>query len=233
MTTKTKPTAVEASDAIKEEQLDISSLKEYEFNAKEHKEDSDDFKALVSSISRHGISSPINVDKNMVIITGHGRVMACKKLGLPTIRGRIRTDLTDNQVKELRISDNRSVSNEYDTALQRLEFKQLDVSETDLTALNINMAEFEKMTLDFTVMDSAAFTEDLDKDVDDQAKESEQDIKKTDLKLVSVVNGLGFKVVTVDATRKIAKFIATLQEQFDLEDPAAAFVKFIEEVEAR
>lgn len=61
---------------------------------------------VANSIREFGFKVPIIVDKNNVIVAGHTRLKAAKKLGLekvPCIRA---GDLTDDQIKAFRIADN-------------------------------------------------------------------------------------------------------------------------------
>jgi ParB-like chromosome segregation protein Spo0J len=210
--------------------MSVDELKPYPLNSKVHTEEN--ITGLVSSISRHGMSNPITVDKNKVIIGGHGRLEACKRLGKKVVEVRMFHDLSAQKVKELRIAENKTASTEYDSAILKLELAEIDFDEIDITSLGFDKMEFEKLTADYNIRDEDAFTENLNDDVDRQTEEGERDIQIADLKLVPVATGLGFKFVSVDATRKIARFVADLQEQYELEDPALAFVKFVEEMAA-
>ena len=73
---------------------------------------------VAGSIAEFGFRNPIIVDKNNVIIAGHTRLLAAKKLGLaevPVIRA---DDLTETQVKALRIADNKTAElAEWDTEM--------------------------------------------------------------------------------------------------------------------
>lgn len=63
--------------------LDISEIKEYENNSKEHPEWQ--ISQIANSIERFGFNDPIAIDENNIIIEGHGRYLAAKKLGLNKI----------------------------------------------------------------------------------------------------------------------------------------------------
>ncbi len=63
---------------------------------------------VAASIKEFGFKNPIIIDKENVIIAGHTRLKAARKLGLqevPTIKAE---DLTDEQVKALRLVDNKT-----------------------------------------------------------------------------------------------------------------------------
>lgn len=63
--------------------------------------------ALAKSIEEFGFCQPISVDKDMIIITGHTRWKAAKKLKLKTVPVQVIDWLTDNQVKAYRLVDNK------------------------------------------------------------------------------------------------------------------------------
>lgn len=63
--------------------LNISEIKEYENNSKEHPEWQ--ISQIANSIKKFGFNDPIAIDENNIIIEGHGRYLAAKKLGLNKI----------------------------------------------------------------------------------------------------------------------------------------------------
>jgi len=217
----------------KVELMDIDTLKPYRYNSKVHTEDG--INKLMQSITQYGLANPIIVDKDMIIICGHGRVQACKKLGWKFINVQMRADLSKKGANKLRISENRVTSTEYDSGKSKLELEELDLGDLtelkdiDIEGLGFEKIEIEKLFDDYTVMDNAALTEDLDADIDEQAKEGIADIEKADLKTVNVGVALGFKAVPIASSRHIAKFIASLQDEYGM--PAdQAFIKFIEDM---
>jgi len=60
--------------------FEIAKLKENPKNPKEHTEKQ--IKAIAESIKKFGFTQPILVDENNVILAGHGRTEALKKLGI-------------------------------------------------------------------------------------------------------------------------------------------------------
>ena len=82
---------------------------------------------VAASIKEFGFKNPIIIDKENVIIAGHTRLKAAKKLELkevPVIRVE---DLTENQIKAFRIADNRtSEFAEWDMELLEIELEGLD-----------------------------------------------------------------------------------------------------------
>ncbi len=90
---------------VKFEIIDLNDIVPYVNNPKTHPERQ--IQALMSSIKQFGYVAPIIVDKDNVIIAGHGRYEALKRLGykkVPVIRA---DHLTPEQVKAYRIADNR------------------------------------------------------------------------------------------------------------------------------
>ena len=85
--------------------MDISLIKAYERNAKEH--NSKQIKLIANSIKRFGFLQPIVIDKNNEIVVGHGRYLASKLLDLKDIPV-IQTDnLSDKEIEAYRIADNK------------------------------------------------------------------------------------------------------------------------------
>lgn len=107
--------------------LDINLLKPYEKNNKKHPQSQ--VEDIAESIRQFGFKQPIVVDKDKVIIIGHGRFEAAKKLGLETVPCVIADDLTEEQVKKLRIVDNKTNESEWDIDSLMFEIKDLKFDE--------------------------------------------------------------------------------------------------------
>ncbi len=61
---------------------------------------------LMRSIKEFGFNTPIVVNSDGVVITGHARLKACRKLGYKEVPCVV-VDLTDEQAKKYRIADNK------------------------------------------------------------------------------------------------------------------------------
>ena len=59
---------------------------------------------VASSIAEFGFKNPIFIDKNNVVVNGHTRLLASKKLGLKEVPCIVIDDLTDTQIKAFRIA---------------------------------------------------------------------------------------------------------------------------------
>ena len=82
----------------------IGEIKPYEKNPRKNDDAVD---AVASSISQFGFKNPIVIDGNNVIICGHTRYKAAKKLGLEKVPCVVADDLTDEQIKAYRLADNK------------------------------------------------------------------------------------------------------------------------------
>jgi len=121
-------------------EIDIYKLKPYKLNAKQHPESQ--IEGLSQSIKTFGFTQPIVVDKNNEIIIGHGRLEAAKKAGLKNVPIVKRDDLTANEVKALRLIDNRIAETSWDSQLLHLDLSELDY---DLSDFNI---DFEDLAIE-------------------------------------------------------------------------------------
>ena len=90
---------------------------------------------VANSIKEFGFQQPIVIDKNGVIVAGHTRYKASKKLGLEKVPCIIADDLTDEQIKAYRLADNKvSEKSEWDFDLLQDELSEI---------LNIDMEMFD------------------------------------------------------------------------------------------
>lgn len=63
--------------------------------------------AVAASIKEFGFKQPIVIDAEKVIVAGHTRLKAAKKLGLEKVPCIMADDLTDQQIKAFRLADNK------------------------------------------------------------------------------------------------------------------------------
>lgn len=84
--------------------LKVSDLKPYEKNPRKNDEA---VKYVAESIREFGFKVPIVIDKDNVIVAGHTRYKAAKKLKLKEVPCIIADDLTDKQIKAYRLADNK------------------------------------------------------------------------------------------------------------------------------
>lgn len=107
----------------------VADLVPYEKNAKMHNETQ--IKNVAESIKQFGFVQPVVVDKDNVIVIGHCRTEAAKLLGMDEVPCVSVDDLTDEQVKALRIVDNKANESPWDDPLLLQEVETLDLSAFD------------------------------------------------------------------------------------------------------
>lgn len=89
---------------VKVQIVDIEDVKPYERNPRRN---AHAVQAVAESIKEFGWQSPIIVDKDYTIISGHTRRLAALSLGLKEVPVYVAEDMTPEQVRAFRIADNR------------------------------------------------------------------------------------------------------------------------------
>ena len=105
-------------DKLKVEYRNVADLNPYENNPRLNDGAVD---AVAASIKEFGFKVPIVVDSDGVIVTGHTRLKAAKKLGIDTVPVIVADDLTPEQVKAFRLADNKTGE------LAQWDFDKLDI----------------------------------------------------------------------------------------------------------
>ena len=131
---------------LKIEYLPVGSLKPYEKNAKKHP--AEQVEHIANSIREFGFRQPLVIDKDNVLVIGHGRLLAAKKLGLDAVPCVRADDLTDEQIKALRLADNKTNESEWDFDLLGGELD--DIFDIDMEQFGFNLEEddFDESDLD-------------------------------------------------------------------------------------
>lgn len=111
--------------------LKIKDLQPYEKNPRKN-DGAVDY--VANSIKEFGFKVPIVVDKDNVIVAGHTRYKAAKKLGMKEVPAIVASDLTNEQIKAFRLADNKVAEQaEWDYSLLADELDEI---------LDINMQDF-------------------------------------------------------------------------------------------
>ena len=84
--------------------LSVADLIPYENNPRDN-DGAVDY--VAKSIKEFGFKVPIVVDKNYIVVAGHTRLKASKKLGLEKVPVIIADDLSDEKIKAFRVADNK------------------------------------------------------------------------------------------------------------------------------
>lgn len=122
----------------------IEELKMYDKNPRKN-DDSVDY--VANSIKQFGFKVPLVIDKDGVIVTGHTRYKASKKLGLKEVPCIIADDLTPEQIRAFRIADNKvTEKSSWDLDLLKEEFD--DLLDFDMTDFGFGNFEISMLTTD-------------------------------------------------------------------------------------
>ena len=109
----------------------LAELMPYAGNAKKH--DSTQIANVAESIRQFGFVQPIVIDRDDVIVIGHCRALAAKKLGMKEVPCVCVDDLTPEQVNALRIVDNKSNESPWDFDVLHDELAELDLRDFDFS----------------------------------------------------------------------------------------------------
>ena len=109
--------------------IKTEQLVPYDKNTKKH--DKTQINNVAESIKQYGFVQPIVIDKDNVVVIGHCRLLAAKKLKMKEVPCVCVEDLTEEQVKALRIVDNKSNESEWDFEFLADELLEIDLSAFD------------------------------------------------------------------------------------------------------
>lgn len=107
----------------------LREITPYDKNAKKH--DKTQIANVAESIKQYGFVQPIVIDRDGVIVIGHCRALAAKKLGMKEVPCVCVDDLTPEQVNALRLVYNKSNESDWDFDLLKDELPELDLSDFD------------------------------------------------------------------------------------------------------
>lgn len=108
----------------------VNDITPYEHNPRKNDDAVD---AVAASIKEFGFKVPIVIDKDGIIVAGHTRLKAAKKLGMEQVPCIVADDLTDEQIKAFRLVDNKVAE------LADWDFSEL---ETELADIDMDMSQF-------------------------------------------------------------------------------------------
>lgn len=142
------------------ELINIDEIIPYENNAKLHPKEQ--IEQIKKSILEFGNNDPIAIDKNNVVIEGHGRLLALKELGYKEIEVIKLGHLTEEQRKAYTLIHNKLTMNtDFD----------IEILESELAAINIiDMSDFD---FDLSI-ESEEITIEDDYDVEEKLEQIEE-----------------------------------------------------------
>lgn len=118
----------------------IADVKPYENNPRNNDSAVD---AVAASIREFGWQQPIVVDKDGVIIAGHTRYKAARKLGLAEVPVVVADKLTEEQIKAYRLADNKS-GELADWDMEMLENELAGIADIDMSLFGFTEEEEKK-----------------------------------------------------------------------------------------
>jgi ParB-like chromosome segregation protein Spo0J len=81
---------------------------------------------IAASIAAFGFTNPLLIDENAVLVAGHGRLAAAKKLGLEQVPVIELKGLSEAEKRALRLADNKIAQNAgWDTEMLKIELESL------------------------------------------------------------------------------------------------------------
>lgn len=130
---------------LKIEYIDVVKLKPYDKNTRKHEDY--DVSQIAKSIEEYGFNDPIGIwGKDNIIVEGHGRLLAAKKLGMTEVPCIRLDNLTDEQRREYAIMHNKTAElSTWDFDLLAAEIPELDFSGFDVDwgiDENIDISDF-------------------------------------------------------------------------------------------
>lgn len=107
---------------------------------------------VAAAIREFGFRVPIIAKSDGLVVDGHLRLKAARKLGLTTVPVVLADDMSETQIKAFRISVNRMAElAEWDTELLALEMQDLKESDFAVSVIGFNEAELAAFVVpDFT-----------------------------------------------------------------------------------
>lgn len=156
-------------ERLKIEYLPIDKLTPYERNTRAHAKD--DVDAIALSIKKYGMNDPIGVwsEKN-IIVEGHGRFLACKKLRMKEVPVVHLDHMTDEERREYAIMHNKTAE------LSTWDFENLvmELSEIDLSDFGDDLFNLKSLG----VSEGEAYEDDYDEQLPEEPKSKLGDIYK-------------------------------------------------------
>jgi hypothetical protein len=148
-------------------QKKLDEIKPYEKNPRNNDSAVD---YVANSIKEFGFKVTIVIDKDGIIVAGHTRYKASKKLGLKTVPCVVADDLTDEQIKAYRLADNK-VSEQADWNIDLLTEELSDIIDIDMVDFGFDLSLEEEQGEAKDLKNNDFFYFDKDEIISDLEKE--------------------------------------------------------------
>lgn len=119
-------------------EMKINDVKPYENNPRNNDKA---VEYVANSIKEFGFKVPIIIDKKNIIVAGHTRLKAAKKLGMEKVSCVMADDLTDEQIRAFRLADNKV--GEKATWDEKKEYEELlNITDIDMGLFDFSFDDF-------------------------------------------------------------------------------------------
>ena len=192
---------------------EIEKIIPYSKNPREISEKAID--SVAHSIKEFGWQQPIVTDKKLVVIVGHTRLLAAKRLGLKEVPVKIENNLSEEKVKAYRILDNRlNELSGWDEDLLNIELSELENADESIKEL-LQILEKDKLDID-----ESAFLNDIaNQDVPDEKQNHD----------LENYASISFVMLPEDKKMILSK-LKNIMENNDLSTSTQALLKIMKEI---
>ena len=142
---KSKPNPMSENSTLRKyKDIQLNKLVKYEGNSRTHSEAQ--IAEIATSIEHYGFTNPLLIDENNLIIAGHGRLEAAKKLGMDSVPCIVIDGLDKIEKKALIIADNKIALNAgWDPDLLRSELEFFKENDFDIALTGFTEKEFDEL----------------------------------------------------------------------------------------
>ena len=144
--------------ATKVKLVKTDGLIPYARNSRQHSDEQ--ISQIAASIKEWGFTVPILIDEENTLIAGHGRLLAAQKLELDQVPVMVAKGWSDAQRRAYVIADNKlAETSTWDEELLKVEIKQLELDQFDISTLGFGLDEMADLFLDKETGKTNAFDE--------------------------------------------------------------------------
>jgi DNA modification methylase len=147
--------------SLQVESIPLDRVLPYAANARTHPDEQ--VAQIAASIAEFGFNVPVLLDDAGVLIAGHGRVLAARRLGLDAVPAIRLGHLTEAQARAYRIADNQIALNSgWDETLLAEELRALHADDMDLSLLGFDQETLDRLLDDTSFEENEAAAEAVD-----------------------------------------------------------------------
>lgn len=196
----------------------IEDLTPYPNNVKKH--DPAQVAKIVQAVQRFGWpdTHAIEVDKDGVILSGHGRRLAALEMGLKEVKVHIITNLSPEEAKAYRLSVNRVAVSDIDTEMLKEELAFMDLE--NLAGI-FDAKEIDFIAADLGDMNDDVFVTDMAEVLEGQKHDIEDRVSKAADSRISLAKAFGFKDISSSGMFAITNLMAKAEAATGLKNDEA------------